>query len=169
VALAISEAGDLAAAAVPLLRGVGRPMDWDFGGLWALDAGGEVLECLGTWSGERTPGRSFEERTRAQRFGPGEGIPGRVWAAHAPVWIEDLSTDPDFPRATAAATDGIRSAFAFPIVAPGGPVLGTVELFSRAPRAVEGDVVDFFGSVGAQIAHFVERRRAEVALRTSAE
>src|ERR1700743_1297482 len=34
---------------------------------------------------------TFREITEATRFGPGEGLPGRVLQSHQPLWIADIS------------------------------------------------------------------------------
>jgi GAF domain len=64
------------------------------------------------------PGRFelFRRETETTRFPSGVGLPGRVLEAATPAWIVDVSDDPNFPRAKAAAEGGLNAAFAFPVL-----------------------------------------------------
>src|SRR5439155_1617835 len=80
----------------------------------------------------------------------GEGLPGRVWASAQPAWIAEVSTDPSFPRRTAAAATGLHSALAFPVVLD-GRVVAVIEFFSKALRPFDAQLVGVFDVIGAQI------------------
>lgn len=62
---------------------------------------------------------AFRCGSESRRFGPGEGLPGRVLVDPEPASIGDILRDGNFPRAAEARESGIRGALAFPIV--GGP------------------------------------------------
>ena len=96
-------------------------------------------------------------------LGPGEGLPGRVWAAEAPAWITGVPTEAGFPRVAAAARAGLNSAFAFPV--RGAALLAVIELFTAELRDADEPLLDTMTSLGSQIGQFVERRRAEQAVR----
>ena len=74
--------------------------------------------------------------------------------------------DANFPRAPVAAQAGLHGAFALPIVCR-GEVLGVMEFFSREIREPDTDLLEMFGAIGSQIGQFVERTRAEEALKDS--
>ncbi|MGH7255708.1 MAG: ATP-binding protein, partial [Nitrospirales bacterium] len=91
-----------------------------------------------------------------------------VWADRSPAWIPDVLTDGNFPRIQQAADCGLHGAFGFPILG-GDEVLGVVEFFSREVREPEPALLAMVTAIGAQIGQFIERRRAETALRESEE
>ncbi len=119
------------AEAVPRILGaVGDALGWEYGALWDVDARAGVLRCAATWSAAPAAFESFAAISLHRTFGPGEGLPGRVWASGTPAWIPDVLCDPNFPRAPMAARDGLRSALGFPIVV-GNTMRGVMEFFSR--------------------------------------
>ncbi len=102
--------------------------------------------------------------SRERTFASGVGIPGRVWEQVKPCWIPELAKDDNFPRATVAVKEGLNAAFAFPIVG-GEKFVGVMEFFSSEIRQPDDALLAMFGSIGSQIGQFIERRRAEDALR----
>lgn len=78
----------------------------------------------------------------------------------SPVWIEDIAGSPDFGRAEPATTCGLRSAFAFPIIVQ-NKVAAFMEFYGVEPREPDQRLLAEIGSVGAQLARLIERRRAE--------
>jgi PAS domain S-box-containing protein len=98
----------------------------------------------------------------------GAGFPGRVWGAAKPLWVADVSEDPDFPRVGIAAQAGLRSSTAVPITGA-GRVLGVIELLSRTVRLPEPAHERALRTVGRQLGHYVVRVRAEERLRQSEE
>jgi PAS domain S-box-containing protein len=141
-----------------LLAAMGESLDWDFGALW-LPETDDALRCVATWphAGE------FVAESRALTLGPEEGLPGRVWATEAPAWITDVPPDSTLPRARAAARAGLLTAFGFPV--RGAGMLGVIEFFTTARRRADEDLLATMNSLGSQIGQFVERRRAEQAVR----
>jgi PAS domain S-box-containing protein len=158
----LAESSSLAEAAPRFLRTVCEGLEWDVGALWEVDEGASLLRCREFAARGEFP--RFERDTRRRAFEFGRGLPGRVWACGEPRWIEDVTEDPNFPRAPSARADGLRGAFAFP-VRTGAGVLGVVEFFSRDVRRPDGELLRLVASVGAQIGQFVERTRAQEELR----
>ncbi|HXG60034.1 MAG TPA: PAS domain S-box protein [Planctomycetota bacterium] len=158
----LAESSSLGEAAPKILETVCEGLDWEVGALWEVDEEAGLLRCREFAA--RGEFLRFERDTRRRAFGSGEGLPGRVWACGEPRWIEDVTEDPNFPRAPSARADGLRGAFAFP-VRTGAGVLGVVEFFSREVRRPDGELLRLVASVGAQIGQFVERTRAQEELR----
>jgi PAS domain S-box-containing protein len=106
----------------------------------------------------------FERATREATFAEGVGLPGRIWKTREPQWVSDVAGDLNFPRAPLAREAGLHGAFAFPIRL-GEQMLGVVEFFSREIRQPNGDILEMFSGIGGQMGQFIERKRAENAIR----
>ncbi|MBP3954097.1 PAS domain S-box protein [Gemmata sp. G18] len=160
----LAQAADLRDAAPKLLRAVCETTDWDAGGLWVADPQARVLSCVDLWAGEGPDLAAFRAVSLRTTFGPGVGLPGRVWASGEPVWIADAARDPNFPRSAAAARADLHGGFGFPIQF-GTEILGVAEFFGRASRAPDAELLRTFEILGSQIGQFIERKRAEGGLR----
>jgi C4-dicarboxylate-specific signal transduction histidine kinase len=106
----------------------------------------------------------FEASTRICRLQRWNSLAGRVWASGAAACIPDVVGDPNFDRARVAADEGLHGAFAFPIVL-GGEVQGVIEFVNRDVWRSDQNLLDTMTAIGSQIGQFMERRRAEEALR----
>lgn len=169
VTRALAETQSVAAAAPLILRAVCEGLGWEMGALWAVERGagegrdnveGGVMRCVETWHAETVEAGAVEAMTKRRAFPKGDGLPGRVWAAARPMWVEDIVTQGNFPRAGAAERGGLHGAFAFPVMLQ-GEVLGVMEFFSRETRPPELELLAMMAHVGSQIGQFVERKRAE--------
>ena len=147
-----------------LLAAIGESLAWDVGAVWEPD--GPALTCRAVWTGPRAAAEAFVAQSRAVQLRPGEGLPGRVWAGHEPSWVAEVGVESGFPRAAAAAAGGLRSGFAFPVRGTEG-LLGVVEFFVSERRELDDDLLATMGSLGSQIGQFVERCRAQQAVRES--
>jgi C4-dicarboxylate-specific signal transduction histidine kinase len=87
-----------------------------------------------------------------------------VWSSLEPEYIPDVVPDENFPRVSIAEREGLHAAFGFPILL-GGEVLGVIEFFSREIRRPDQELLNTLATIGSQIGQFIERRRAEGALR----
>jgi PAS domain S-box-containing protein len=111
---------------------------------------------------------ALRRATAATRLTIGRGLPSEVLATRQPVWIDDLSLHPNFPRARVAGELGVRSAFAFPVIL-GSQVVAVLEFFSPAHVALDQALLDLVARVGSQLSRVAERRRAAVRLASSDE
>jgi signal transduction histidine kinase/integral membrane sensor domain MASE1/ActR/RegA family two-component response regulator len=164
VAQILAEAADVGEAGRRILQSICESLEWDAGLLWRMDKSDQVLRCVEVWHGSHIQLSGFEAASRKSIFEPGLGLPGRVWAAQKPAWIPDVTRDVNFPRASAAAGEGLHGAFGFPILL-GANVLGVIEFFSREIRQPDASLLQLFAALGSQIGVFIERKRAEEALR----
>ena len=163
----LAEASSLADAAPRILRCICETLEWDLGTVWQVDRSSSILRCADVWHLPETTADEFVRETRSRKFDRGIGLPGRAWANAQPLWIEDVLTDSNFPRAPFAGKAGLRSAFGFPILL-GGEVLGVLEFFSHEIRKPDSKLLEMLSAIGSQIGQFIERTEAEDALRVYA-
>jgi PAS domain S-box-containing protein len=162
----LAEAATLQEAAPRILQAICEGLAWDVGAFWTLDRRANVLRCLDVWDRPQVQIRGFKTLTRQRTFEPNVGLPGRVWSSSRPAWIPDVTRDANFPRAAVAAQEGLHGAFACPVLL-GPDVLGVIEFFSRQLREPDADLLEMMATVGGQIGQFIERKRAEEAVRDS--
>jgi len=151
-----------------ILRAVCAALQWDQAAFWWVDRENNVLRCADFWRAPSASSDTFEEITRTITFQPGIGLPGRVWAKAAPVWVPDVVRDKNFPRASYAAQAGLHGAFGFPITLAGETV-GVLEFFSRRIEKPDEELLRMMATVGSQIGLFMGRRQAEEQLRRNQE
>jgi PAS domain S-box-containing protein len=165
VTRALAESATLREAAPRLLRTVCESLEWDVGGLWTVTPPDGALRCAALHVAPGVAVPAFAERTRSFAFRRGAGgLVGTVWSRRRPRWIPDLRQETGLPRGPEAIGDGLRSAFAFPILL-GEEVAGVAEFFSREVRPADENLLNTVASLGSQIGQFIERQRAEEALR----
>ena len=87
---------------------------------------------------------------------------GRVLRERVAVWIEDLQREMNFGRREAVIRHGLRSGFAFPIIAH-GEVVATMEAYSDTARPEDPLTMSAVQTLGSQLARIVERERAHQA------
>jgi PAS domain S-box-containing protein len=145
-------------AAPGILRTMGEMLRWDLGVLWRVEAG--TLRFVTGWHAPGVDGEPFEAANRDAALGVGEGLPGRVWERGEAVWIQELSGDPNFPRARIAAEAGLRTGFAFPITG-GGQTLGVIEFFARDAEIPDESMLRTMEAMGSEIGQFIVRKEAE--------
>ncbi|HEY6122530.1 MAG TPA: PAS domain S-box protein [Pyrinomonadaceae bacterium] len=162
----LAESPGLNDATQRILKAIGETLGWKIGAMWTVNSEEQCLRCVTFWNSSDTNAARFKSVCAELSFPLGIGLPGRVWQAPAPCWIEDFAGNHNFPRAPIALAEGLHSAFAFPIQA-GEDFLGVIEFFSDEIRKPDNASLAMFGSVGSQIGQFIERRRAEEAERRS--
>ncbi|HEY2538545.1 MAG TPA: PAS domain S-box protein [Stellaceae bacterium] len=168
----LAEADSLAAASPQLLRAIGENFEWEWGALWSFDRQSEreaiPLRCDCLWHGPDIKTTEFDAISQKGSLRAWEGRLGEVWRNASPSWIVDATTEPGFLRAPAASRDGLRGGVIFPILLDAEP-LGVIEFFSRAARERDAEHLVTLAAIGSQIGQFIQRRRAEAALRASEE
>ena len=164
VARTLSESADPSGVYSAVLGAIGDSLGWRLAAAWEETPDGQRLRCTELWEAEGADAGRFRAVTERMTFARGEGMPGRVWAAGEPLWIEDLSEAVNFPRRDAALAAGLRSAFAFPVTI-GGRAIGVVELYSAEQIEPDADLLESMTVLGTQVGQLVGRRRAEDAVR----
>jgi PAS domain S-box-containing protein len=164
VGLLLAETAGETEAYPKLLETIATSLAWEFGAVWEEAPGLEAsVRCAETWCRDDARLAEFARTSRGTTLPPGYGLPGRVWASGAPVWIQDVRSDPNFPRAQAAVDAGLKAGFCFPIRTARG-VVGAIEFLTSRQREPDGELLAMAESLGSQIGQFVERSRAESAI-----
>lgn len=163
----LAEAPTLASGTPRILQAVCESLGWLMGAIWRVDQKEKLLRCVETWHMPSAQLQEFDQGTHSRTFSPGVGLPGRVWSQAQPAWIEDVTRDVNFPRASLAAREGLHAAFGFPVLL-GGEVLGVLEFFSEQIQKPDGDLLQMMSAIGSQIGQFIERKETEDALRVYA-
>ena len=152
------------AGAPRILETVARSLGLWGGEAWLLDRDRGVLVRRGAWWAPAAEMGDFRRERWDLEPGLGSDLPGRVWAAVAPVIIPDLAADPGFRDAPAAR--GLTAAAGFPILVDDS-VVGVIDLFGPGAAGLRPAAVEVMLDFGRQLGHVVERRRTETALRES--
>ena len=160
----LAESPSLNEATPRILQTVGETLDWEIGAMWIADSDANVLRCLKVWHDPSINVDPFVSASYGRTIAPGVGLPGRVWTSSKAVWIPDVNNDNNFSCAAFAGEAGLHTGFAFPILFR-DKLLGVTEFFSREIRQRDHVLQTMFESIGSQIGQFMERKRAEEALR----
>jgi signal transduction histidine kinase/DNA-binding NarL/FixJ family response regulator len=141
-------------------------MSWEIGHVF-VRAEGEAEVTLVShhlwWIAAGCDANAFVSRTEALSFGPGDGLPGRVWVSCEPAWVGDIAADVSFPRADAAGACGLASAFAFPVLI-GSEIVAILEFYSSKPSEPEATILRTMAHVGVQLGRVIERSRNDARL-----
>lgn len=152
----LAESSDLNQAAPLILEAICDNLGWDLGAIWVMDSAEPVLRCIKIWHSPHLNLEAFRDASQNITFARGVGLPGRVWKSGEPSWITDVVADPNFPRASAAAKEGLHTGFAFPIKS-GPDALGVIEFFHRDIQKPDKELLSMFASIGLQIGQFIQR------------
>jgi PAS domain S-box-containing protein len=167
VTSALADCASLADAAPRILRALCDNLDWDIGALWQVDRPAHVLRCTETVRREGVGAEAFAAAAGGRTLDHGVGLPGRAWASGEPLWLADGAGEAGFPRAPVAAGARLHAEAAFPIRL-GAEVLGVIELFSQEVRPPDSALFDTMAGIGAQVGQFIERKRTEALIQTTA-
>jgi PAS domain S-box-containing protein len=168
LALEIGAAESVEAALELALNKICDKTGWAMGQVWVPNDDGAYLKCSPAWYSTIPGLEAFRARSGSVTFAPGEGLPGRAWSSHRPEWIEDLSIDPNFPRAPFAREAGLRVGVAVPVVAE-QQVVAVMEFFLTKRREEDDEFLDLVSTAAVQLGSLFNRKQAEVARKKSEE
>jgi len=164
----LAESQTMAEACGNLLQTIGEGMGWDLAIFWTVDRNRQALSCLETWHRPAKTFAKFLEDSRNFVIARGDDLPGRVWANKESLWVSDIATASDSSRSQCAADEGLHGAFAFPIMLR-DEILAVAEFVSDKVREEDAELLKIVQTIGSEISQFIERVRAEEALRRSEE
>jgi len=159
ISMEVAAASDLASALEVVLREVCEKTGWVIAHAWVPNSDATALDLVAGWycgDGELKP---FKVASEASHFKPGVGLPGRVWESKQPAWVEDVISDPNFPRSAAARSACLRTGVAIPILSR-RKVIAVLEFFMRESRSQNEQLVNVIVAVAAQLGLMMERKRA---------
>ncbi len=175
----LAQAATVDEAMPKVLQTICRALGWTCGAYWKWDESAELLRCADSWhvdaegvaqfiaASRETPNEAPAWHGAAPGTATG-GVVRWVWSSGAPAWFADVTQHPDFRRGPMAAKAGLHSAFGFPVLAGTQP-LGVMEFYSREINQPDEALLQMVRSIGSQIGQFIQRMRAEAALRESEE
>jgi len=166
--LALSESDDLDSALNVALKEVCQLEGWSLGQTWLPNRDGTFLECGPALFAASPKGEVFHQASRQLHLLPGVDLPGRVWSAREPVWLERIEGDVNYPRATEANAAGFKAAMGIPVLAKSEVVL-VLEFLLTKSGVADRRLVKTLSTVAAQLGSVIRRKRAEEALRESEE
>ena len=136
-------------------------LQWEYGACWNEDEQTHHVTCTQIWHEPALAGSAFVELSRNTSFEPGVGgLIRTTLKSRMPFAVEDISALPGLRRAPTALAAGLRSAFAFPLLAGGQP-LGAMEFFCRKLRAPDETLTMTAVAAGTMVGEFLGRRQAE--------
>jgi len=159
----LSRAASVEDALDALLPALAEALRWDCAGVWFVDRDRKRIECVRCWSIPDPALAPFVRATAGLRFGPREGLPGRVWSSEEALWLHDVITDRNFPRAGIAAACGLHGGLAFPVRNISG-VVAVIECFTKHEERHDRGLLQLTEALGHQIGQFLQRRSAETQL-----
>jgi PAS domain S-box-containing protein len=159
MAVALASATDTSAALRIALETIGAKAGWPAAEAWMRSDDGERLELACRWSADgAAPGRT-DAPARVETLARGEGLPGRVWAAHQRVWIADSRNDSAGARRASAPTTDVRFAVGIPISTD--DVFGVLVFRTRSHVPEDDRIVELAGAALATLGPVIERKRVE--------
>ncbi len=102
----------------------------------------------------------FVKKTEESEILKGTDLPGKVFQYGEPVWIKDVTKDPNFTRAEIAREVCLGAGFAFPILI-GNEIVGVMEFYTHLVEESNKQIVELMADVGTLLGSLVERKRGE--------
>jgi len=161
VAIAANESSTVNEALAAAIAEVCEISGWSVGHAWLLGPEGDGFYSSGVWHVD-DPQRyeRFVRLTKRLHMKKGHGLPGIVAMEKQPWWIADIADESCFTRSLPEEPPGVRSALGVPVLVD-GEVAAVLEFFSATRREIDRPLVDVMQSVGAQLGHVIQRKRAE--------
>lgn len=157
----LAEWNTLAGAMPLVLEHLCKILLWHHATCWTGNAG--AFRCENEFWRAPLPASDFGPGGGQHAVRSGAGLPNRVCARGRPVWVPDVSCDPDLAGDLPSARAGLRCGCAFPVYFDHQTV-GVIELYSREPQQPDERMLEVLGAAGVQVGQFMEHRRFEEAL-----
>ena len=157
---AVSVSRSLRDAMIVTMQKICNATGWVYGESWTPNPEGTALKCDRTYYSGVEGLEKFGVLSEGISFPAGVGLPGRAWMDKQPVWVQDVTVDPNFPRASVAREVGLKAGIAFPIIADNEVV--TIVIFYHQKREERDERwVGLVSTVLSQIGSIIKRKQAE--------
>ena len=158
VNLAFAKEDNLTAILQACAESVVRHLDVASALIWTLDKSQKALELAAS------AGISPHEDGTPGRVQVGQLEIGRIAAEGTPLLVNDVPNDPRIDDRSWARSQGIVALAGHPLVVE-DRMVGMIAMFSRS--TLPANMIDMLGTIAESIAHGIERKRAEDALRST--
>ncbi|MDO8745228.1 MAG: EAL domain-containing protein [Candidatus Brocadiaceae bacterium] len=162
--LSISESKDLHDALIVTLENVCSATGWVYGEAWIPDPEGKCLVRDHAFFSRVDTLEKFSELSGKVTFSFGMGLPGRAWSIKKPVWVQDVTLDPNYLRALIARESGLKAGVAFPVFS-GEEIVAVLVFYMFEAHEKSERFVSFVSSVLVQLGEVIKRKKAETAVR----
>lgn len=164
----LASAGSVRQAGARALKILCERLGGSVGILWMRDPGQDSLHFLESWHHPELDVSPFLDASLGIDIPQGRYVPGLVWESGKLIWIDDLGQYPKCPRSSAAASLGLRGAFAFAVVS-NQEIIGAFEICGQCIDEPDESMVQMIEGIGNQMGQFVARHQAEAELREAKE
>ena len=159
VTQALADVSGVDEAIAKVLRSVCSSLEWDFGLFWRVNNQTHVLYCQSEWHEPARDAPEFIGASFKKHYGPGVGLPGRVWESQNVLWIAEIAVEKAFSRFVAAERESLKSVVALPVCV-NGEVLGVIEFYSRKKLSEDNDLIKIMAAIGSQVGQVLKRIEA---------
>jgi PAS domain S-box-containing protein len=161
IAIASNEADTVEKAMEFAVNRICAYTGWPVGHVFLFDETKDELISTDTWCYDiKEKYADFIKATDLITFKEGIGLPGRVMQEKKPLWIKDITKEPNFPRAKIAHNLSIKSSFGFPVML-GQEVAAVMEFFTEDVVEPDTELLNLLTNAGSQIGRIIERKRTE--------
>ncbi|MCL4179322.1 MAG: SpoIIE family protein phosphatase [Verrucomicrobia bacterium] len=168
ISVAVNAAQDLDTALSLVLRMVCEATGWALGQAWLPVRDGRSLQWKAAWHRPDPRLARFQQVSQQIEYQADEGLPGRVYAARAPLWLSDLGSIVNSPRSGVAREVGILGAVGIPVLTD-DTLVAVIEFFLLERRAQDERMIKLFSAIAAQLGGVIQRKRAEQELQANEE
>ena len=151
---------EVQAAFSSTVRSICKATGWSLGEVWFPLPDRSALEHGMAWSGDSPDLSPFSMKSGEMSFPPGAGLPGRVWVSKQPIWIKDVTKDPQFLRGPLATESGIRAGVGIPVHAD-EDVIAVIAFFFREAADENKRLIDLVSLAGRLLGSFIGAKMEE--------
>ncbi len=138
---------------------LGTNLNWRAANYWEVNLDKERIEFAIQWESFRKNDlttQKKQERCRAESFGRGQGIPGKIWQSNKPIW-----NSINFARKSKVESENFYSTFGFPVYSK-SEVIGVVEVSVDSRKNwMDSNLTRFLCGIGGQFGWYKKQKDNE--------